>query len=160
MHYVGRAFDMALPTGMQNLRTDPYIIAQSPYGRRKWEVWCKTDNRDVPIVELEGTHVTSARNAQGKRYTILKTKVVKCRAFNFSALAREYGFRGISGRRSFFRGGNYSGAEWWHFQWEEGLVEGETTFGEELLKVYPLSTAETFIYWDEAKDCIWRVNWF
>ena len=45
MHYVGRAFDMALPTGMQNPSTDPYLVENA--GGRKWTVWCKTDNPEV-----------------------------------------------------------------------------------------------------------------
>lgn len=28
------------------------------------------------------------------------------------------------------------GAEWWHFQYDEGLKHGVTSFGSELLKLY------------------------
>jgi hypothetical protein len=161
MHYVGRAFDMALPTGMQNPATDPYICCRDTSGGgRKWVVWCKTDNEDVPEVTLEGTYVTSKKNSRGKRYTLLKTKQVTCRAFNFTEVAKKHGFNRISSRRSFFRGGSYGGAEWWHFQYENGLIPAETTFGEELLRVYTMEQAKSFVYWDEAKDCSWQTSWF
>jgi hypothetical protein len=158
MHYVGRAFDMALPTGMQNPSTDPYLIENA--GGRKWTVWCKTDNPNVAEQTIEASYVVTKRNSKGKKYTILKTKEITARVFNFTKLAKDHGFENISARRSFFRGGAYGGAEWWHFQWEEGLTPNKTTFGEELLKAYTLQKANQFIYWDEAKSCKWKVNWF
>ena len=158
MHYVGRAFDMALPTGMQNPDTDPYLIAKA--SGRKWTVWCKTDDTNVPEKTIEASYVVTKKNSKGKRYTIIKTKVVTARIFDLTAVAASHGFKNISARRSFFRGGSYGGAEWWHFQWEEGLEPNRTTFGEELLKVYTLQKASNFVYWDEAKNCKWGVNWF
>ena len=158
MHYVGRAFDMALPTGMQNPSTDPYLIENA--GGRKWTVWCKTDNTDVAEQTIEASYVVTKKNSKGKRYTIIKTKEITCRAFNFTVLAERNGFRSISARRSFFRGGAYGGAEWWHFQWENNLIGNKTTFGEELLRAYTLEKAKKFVYWSEAKNCKWKINWF
>ena len=158
MHYVGRAFDMALPTGMQNPSSDPYLIENA--GDRKWTVWCKTEDPSVTEKTIEASFVVTKTNAKGKKYTIIKTREVTCRAFNFTILAARHGFRNISARRSFFRGGSYGGAEWWHFQWENHLIGNKTTFGEELLKVYTLQKASKFIYWNEAKNCKWKVNWF
>ena len=159
MHYVGRAFDMALPTGMQNPSTDPYLI-QRDGESRKWIVWAKTENPDIPFQNIEASFVVTKRNAKGKKYTIIKTRTINARVFNFTALAKEHGFENISARRSFFRGGAYGGAEWWHFQWEDGLKPSKTTFGEELLKVYSIDKAKRFVYWSEAKNCKWKVNWF
>jgi len=158
MHYVGRAFDMALPTGMQNPSTDPYLIENA--GSRKWTVWCKTDNPNVAEQTIEASYVVTKKNSKGKRYTIVKTTEITCRAFNFTDLAEKHGFKRISARRSFFKGGAYGGAEWWHFQWEDDLESNKTTFGEELLKVYTLQKAKKFVYWNEAKNCKWKVNWF
>jgi hypothetical protein len=158
MHYVGRAFDMALPTGMQNPSTDPYLVENA--GGRKWTVWCKTEDPSVTEKTIEASYVVTKKNAKGKKYTIIKTREVTYRAFSFTALAARYGFRNISARRSFFRGGAYGGAEWWHFQWEGDLEPDRTTFGEELLKVYTLQKAKKFVYWNEAKNCRWKVNWF
>ena len=158
MHYVGRAFDMALPTAMQNPDKDPYLIENA--GNRRWTVWCKTDDVNVPEQSIEASYVVTKKNSKGKRYTIIKTKEVTCRVFNFTDVAKRHGFRSIRARRSFFKGGAYGGAEWWHFQWEENLQPKETTFGEELLKVYSIDRAKKFVYWNEAKNCKWKVNWF
>ena len=158
MHYVGRAFDMALPTGMQNPDEDPYLVEDA--GNRRWTIWCRTNNPNVREQSIEASYVVTKRNSKGKKYTIIKTKEVTCRAFNFTALAEKHGFRNIRARRSFFKGGSYGGAEWWHFQWENHLIGNKTTFGEELLKTYSIEKAKKFVYWDEAKNCKWKVNWF
>ena len=162
MHYLGRAFDLALPTGLLNPNKDPYIIERdydSDNGR-KWVVWCRTDNPDVPVVDLESCYITSHKNSKGKWYTQLHGKPVTCRAFNFTDLARQYGFERISGRRSFFRGGKMTGAEWWHFSYLPGLVKGETTFGSELSQVYSIKDCEAFVYWDLVKNYVYGKDWF
>ena len=160
MHYLGRAFDLALPTGMQNPRKDPYVITRDPSESRKWIVWAKTTDTDVPLTTLDACVVKSAKNAKGKYYTQLHTQEISCRVFNFTELAKKHGFVRISARRSFFKGGSYSGSEWWHFQCEEGLRKGITRFGQELLKTYSLAEAQKFVYWDEAKDRVFGKNWF
>lgn len=149
MHYTGLAFDLALPTGMQNAHKDPYVIVDA--GDRHWDVWCRTDNEEVPEITLESC-IRSGKN--------LVKEEVTGRFFSFTELAKKHGWERIRGRRSFFRGGSYSGAEWWHFQWEKGLVKGESKFGEELLKVYSLSQCKNFVYWDLAKNCVFGVDWF
>ena len=72
----------------------------------------------------------------------------------------KHGWQPIRARRSFFRGGAYGGAEWWHFQYEEALTPGKSKFGEEILKVYSLSQAQKFIYWNVSKNCVFKKNWF
>ena len=158
MHYVGRAFDMALPTGMQNPDTDPYLVENA--GDRRWTIWCKTNDPRAAEQRIEASYVVTKRNSKGKKYTVIKNKMVTARVFNFTAIAAKHGFKPIRARRSFFKGGSYSGAEWWHFQWEQNLEPNKTTFGEELLKVYPIEKAKRFVYWNEAKNCKWKVNWF
>ena len=77
MHYVGRAFDMALPTAMQNPDEDPYLVENA--GKRKWTIWCKTENPEVLEQRVEASYVVTKRNSKGKRYTIIKTKEVTCK---------------------------------------------------------------------------------
>lgn len=166
-HYTGRAHDLALPSGMQNVSKDPYIVVRDETGNgRKWVVWCKVLNDSAPLagdietVTLKAAYVVGKKNAQGKRYTQIKYKEWTGKAFSFTELATDLGFQRISGRKSFFKGGSYGGSEWWHFQWTEGLVKGQTTFGEELLKVYTLAAARKFVYWNEAKNAVFGVSWF
>lgn len=149
MHYTGLAFDLALPTGMQNAKKDPYIIVDA--GDRHWEVWCRSTNEDVPVITLE--------SCVRKGKDLIKEEVTD-RFFSFTELAQKHGWERIRGRRSFFKGGSYSGAEWWHFQWEAGLKRGESKFGEELLKVYTMNECKNFVYWDIAKNCTFGVDWF
>lgn len=153
MHYVGLAFDLALPTGMQDAYDDPFVITASKNGY--WEVWCRTDDVSISFKTLEAVIATS------KSGNTKTTKViVKDRFFSFTELANNHGFKPIKPRRSFLRGGSYTGAEWWHFQLECFLVRGSTRFGDELLKTYDISKAENFVYWKESKDCIFGINWF
>jgi hypothetical protein len=143
---------------MRNADTDPYIIEKD--SGRKWTVWCRTENEDVPIRDVDACLVSSGKNSKGRRYTQIRYKTVSARVFNFTELAKKHGFNRISARRSFFSGGSYGGAEWWHFQWETWLVKGVTTFGEELLKCYSREDAEKFVYWDSSKGAMFGVNWF
>ena len=151
MHYVGLAFDMALPTGMYKPEKAPYVIED--VGNRRWKVWMRCDKGEEMTVE--GTYVT---RSGGK--TKLNKKEVTDKFVDFTALAKKHGFHSIRARSSFFRGGSYGGAEWWHFQYERGLTVGESTFGEELLKVYPLAKCKRFVYWNQSKDCVFGKNWF
>jgi len=159
MHYTGRAFDLALYSGMQDPEDDPFIMTFDPSNPRKFVVWCRTDSPQVPQVSLRGVYVKTIRTQKGKRRTELRSKPVVVRAFNFTELAKKYGFERISGRRSFFSGGKYAGAEWWHFQWETGLVKGETSFGEDLLRIYSLKQCEDFQYWREVKNTKFGEGW-
>lgn len=152
MHYTGLAFDMSLATGMQNTATDPYLCVRVP-GTRKWTVWCKSDK--APLVSLEAV---TCRTKNGK--TELTTTKMDVKAFNFTEIAAKHGFASISARKSFFEGGAYGGAEWWHFQHDASLTKGVSKFGDELLKVYSLSEAQKFVYWSEVKDNVFGKNWF
>lgn len=159
MHYTGRAFDLSLYSGMQNPDEDCFIITRDEDHPRKWRVWCRTQNPLVAKVQLNGVYVKRVKTKSRKTRTQLHSKSAVCRAVDFTALAEKHGFQGISGRRSFFNGGKYAGAEWWHFQWSVGLSEGETSFGEDLLKIYSLSDAKKFQYWDEVKDIKFGEGW-
>ena len=159
MHYTGRAFDLALYSGMQNPEKDPFIVTRDESNPRKWKVWCRTANPFVAQVHLNGVYVKHSKTKSGKRRTELHTKSVVCRAIDFTSLAEKYGFKRISARRNFMSGGKYAGAEWWHFQWEDGLVSGETSFGEDLLKIYKKAEAQKFQYWDEVKGLKFKEGW-
>ena len=153
MHYVGLALDLALPTGMQNPDKDPYVVVMDE--DRYWRVYCKTENTEVPEVSLEAAYVTRKK---GK--SVIRFKQVTLRAFDLTAIFKKHGWERIKARRSFFRGGAYGGAEWWHFQYEKVLTPGVSKFGDELLKVYSLSQAKKFAYWNQSKACVFKKTWF
>ena len=151
MHYTGLAFDMALPTAMHKPDVDPYVIES--IGDRRWRVWMRAEQGEN--MKLDASYV----RRKGKKTQLLQ-KEVEGKFVDFTALALKHGFHSIRGRRSFFKGGSYGGAEWWHFQYEKALTRGVSKFGEELLKVYSLDRCKRFVYWEEAKDWVFGKNWF
>ena len=150
---------------MQNPDKDPYIVVRDE-GTRKWTIWCKVLDSEAPLagdietVTLKGAYCVSKKNAKGNWYTQVKYKEWTGKAFSFTELASDMGFQRISGRKSFFRGGKYTGAEWWHHQWVTGLVKGKTKFGDELVRIYTAAQCSRFVYWRESKDSIFGVSWF
>lgn len=153
MHYVGLALDLALPTGMQDPDTDPYLVEMED--DRYWRIWCKTNDPCVPEVTVKSAY---AARIGGK--SVIRFKTVTCRAFDLTSLFKKHGWERIRARKSFFTGGSYGGAEWWHFQYERALTPGKSTFGTELLKLYSQQQAEKFVYWTESKGKVFAKTWF
>jgi hypothetical protein len=147
LHYVGLAIDLALDSGMGSRPgRQPFVIEEM--GDRKWNVWCKTENPDVPERTIEAyTYHHIRKNVTG-------------RYFSFTELAEKHGWYPIRARSWFMRGGKYTGAEWWHFQFNKALEKGKSKFGTELLKVYDREDCEKFAYWDESKNCTFGIDWF
>lgn len=139
-HKIGRAFDMTPYTCFVDEK-DPYF-AESAWGnkdkirtkKQAWNIWCVSNNSSVPEVEITAWFV---KHKSGKDIEF-SSKKIKKRMFNFTELAKKYGFTGIYSRRYTMAGRDRGGLEWWHFQSNEGLVEMKTTFLEEVLKTYPI----------------------
>ena len=147
LHYVGLAIDLALDSGMGN-QPGRQCYAIEEAGDRRWNVWCRTDNLNVP-----------ERTMEAYTYHHVK-KTVTGRYFSFTELAEKHGWYPIRARSWFMNGGKYTGAEWWHFQFNKALEEGSSKFGTELLKVYDRKDCENFAYWNESKNCTFGVDWF
>ena len=144
-HYVGRALDMALPSAMQNPKTDPYVVVRNK-DDGKWTVWCRTESVWANVT-LDGyTHDHSIVPVIG-------------RYFNLTKIFNKHGFKNIGPRKAFFTSNLYNSAEWWHFQDETSLVSGVDTFGDELLKIYSLSDAKKFLYWNDVKNYRFGIEW-
>ena len=162
LHYVGRAFDMSISSGMNNpTGPDPFVIM--PTTDNKWVIWCKSKlypNDLKPKCIAQGIEGGS-RIVMGAYMVGTKMRVMSYTGimFNFTSLAKKFGFDGISARQSFTKNGNILGAEWWHFQDTSGLVADVTTFGDELLRVSTAKEVANFAYWDEVKDAVWGVDW-
>ena len=168
MHYIGLAFDMALPTGMQHGDgSDPYVVCKDPETPRKWIVWCRVLDDNAPLageveeVTLTGWYMTTQCNSKGKKYTELHSYEWTGRAINVTEIAAKHGFVGIRARKSSMTGGSSSGLEWWHWQNDGLLTKNVSTFGQELLKVYDLAfIKKKFRWWDASKGCVFGVSWF
>lgn len=164
MHYVGRALDLFVYSGMVDPRTDPYVVAREPdvsengetHPSRLYRVYarCSTDNN--PDAQLpEEMEVTNAIKYSGDR---TKGETVSGHLLDLTALFAEHGFERIRARPQFEQGGSPLSAEWWHYQYERGLIPHQTTFGQELLRLYSRRSLEDSPPW-RHRDNIFKVNW-
>lgn len=162
MHYVGRAFDMATGSALQNPVKDAFLLERVG-DTRFWTVWCKSNLSEAALIEA-----CKVRGIRGGFSTIpavfvtngkIKTQMKAGLTFDFTALAAQFGFSRISARKAFWDKADPGAAEWWHWSYLQGLVEGTSTFGTELLKVYTPQEAQAFAYWAEAKGCTYGVDW-
>ncbi|MCP4595647.1 peptidoglycan-binding domain-containing protein [Neptuniibacter sp.] len=144
-HYTGRALDLFVGSGMQNTRNDPYVIVAD--GGRYWRVYARAEGGEQ--MELNAVTYGSRKNG----------RTVTGKFIDLTNLFQEQGFERIKSRRSFFNGGTWLGAEWWHFQYENGLENGASTFGDELLKVYTEDQLKDTPPW-KYRDRVFGENWF
>lgn len=144
-HYTGRALDLMVGSGMENRARDPFVIEAE--GDRYWRVYVRADGGE----QMDINAVTYGSRKKGKE--------VSGRFLDLTSLFAQEGFQRIRARRSFFNGGTWLGAEWWHFQYEADLEKGVSTFGRELLKVYNEDQVQATPPW-RFKDRIFGVNWF
>jgi len=143
-HYTGRALDLMVGSGMENRAKDPYVIAAD--GDRYWRVYVRADGgQQMDISAVTYGSRNSGKDTSGK-------------FLDLTALFEQQGFKRIRARQSFFTGGTWLGAEWWHFQYEVGLEPGKTTFGHELLRVYTEDQVKNTPPW-KYKDRVFGVNW-
>lgn len=139
MHLPGIAFDLATGSGFERNRdADPYRIERDRKGRG-WRVWCRSESADYQTL-------IPCRWRGGK---VAEQDEEDTAAFDFTALAEKHGFYGIGPRK----GSSYSHLEWWHFQYEGGLVPFVSQFGAELLSMerYNLAFLSRQNLWSNAR---------
>lgn len=152
-HYLGRALDLYIYSGMVDVETDPYVISRE--GERKYRVFARCKKEYNPEANLPDVQTVEHAITYNDRTGGVK---VEGRFVDLTALFEKHGFKSIRARRRFEEGASMMGAEWWHFQYEKGLIEEVTTFGSELLKVYSKATLEDTEPW-KHKDHILGINW-
>lgn len=154
-HYSGRALDLFIWGGMKDPARDPYVVKR--LGNRRYQVYARCDAKRAhgdafPDNSTINDIVTYTRPTKGVS--------VSGHFIDLTALFAKHDFKPIRARSSFESGGSGPlGAEWWHFQWEVGLVGGQSTFGNELKKIYDLSTLEGTPPW-RYRDFVWQEQWF
>jgi len=128
MHYIGRALDLFVHSGMH--AGTPYIVTRD--GDRHFRVYARAEGGDEMTLDaIEWT--------DGK-WEVVPTEA---RVVDLTAILEHHGFHRITARRAFFATPSvYGASEWWHFQWTEGLVKGDTLFGDELRKLYTVAQLE------------------
>lgn len=143
-HYLGRALDLFVGSGMENPKKDPFVI--EPLADRRFRVYVRIKQGEKREINAVSYHKRD------------KPVTVSGKFMDLTALFDQQGFKSIRARRSFFQGGSWLGAEWWHFQYEKDLVPNVSTFGGELLKVYSERTLKNSPPW-QYKERIFKVNW-
>jgi len=144
-HYTGRALDLHVGSGMESPGRDPFVIASD--GDRYWRVYARAAGGEN--MEIDAASYNSRQ----------RSRKIKGRFLDLTALFEAEGFARIRARKSFFTGGTWLGAEWWHFQYEKGLEPGVSTFGGELLRVYAEETLRSTPPW-QYRDRVYKVNWW
>lgn len=140
-HYTARAIDLYIYAGMTDPETDPYLVTGDP-DVGTWRVFARTADANVAessIVALKRKPVKRPKNSKVIEPVKLEEVEVTGRFFDLTAVFAKHGFKRIPAREAFMKDVNardYTSAEWWHFQQEDGLVPGTTTFGELLLQVH------------------------
>jgi hypothetical protein len=137
-HYTGRAIDLYMYSGMNDPNTDPYIIKSDP-DLGTWRVLARTSDATVP----DSTHVAIKKKfAKSDKFpepvTVFEVETTG-KFIDLTALMLKHGFKRIPARDDFMldpKAREYTAAEWWHFQQENGLVPGTTTFGSLLRQVH------------------------
>lgn len=144
-HYTGLALDLFVGSGMENIRNNPFILVSE--GERYWRVFGKAEGGEA--MELDAITYGSRK----------LPKKVAGKFIDITELFEKEGFKRIPARKSFFTGGSWLGAEWWHFQYEKALQKGVSTFGNELLKVYTENELQNTHPW-KFRSRVFGVNWF
>jgi peptidoglycan hydrolase-like protein with peptidoglycan-binding domain len=172
MNYLGRAFDLFVYAGMVDPEHDPYVVELPAEGRDAlawrddmvanvataapdpaalaklartpapwfWRVWARCEG-DVAEREVGPVATYLDRRASAQR-------TVRGRFIDLTALFAQCGFLPVPARPRFFDyDGGIANAQWWHFQYETGLIPGVSTFGGELLKVYSEATLDNTPPW-------------
>ena len=146
LHYVGRALDLYVYSAMVEPQKDPYVVVQDITADRYWTVYARANKGEQMTLD-------------GYVYKGRTTKTTRGRFINLTEIFKRHGFERIRARTSFFKSeSNNGGAEWWHFQYEGGLVKGSTSFGDELLRMYTIEEVSSTPPWKEAGR-VWGVNW-
>ena len=88
-----------------------------------------------------------------------KGQTVEGNFLDLTALFDTHGFKPIRARIAFeASNGDALGAEWWHFQWEKGLIPGVSTFGADLQRLYSMEKLRESDPW-RFKDYVFKQNW-
>jgi len=153
-HYSGRALDLFIWSGMKDPKTDPYVAER--LGDRRYRVFARCSKEKAEEGALPPKIKVSNVVTYSKR---TKGITIEDHFLDLTALFDECGFKPIRARVAFeASNGDALGAEWWHFQWEKGLIPGVSTFGAELAKLYTMDILAPSDPW-KYRDYVFKQNW-
>jgi peptidoglycan hydrolase-like protein with peptidoglycan-binding domain len=174
MHFLGRAFDLYVYSGMVDPAKDSYIVEIPPEGRKaiayrddcfaiiddkeaakrslenpgrwSWRIWARCEGEGSENVPVvKIENVATYLDYRGER-----TAPVEGRFVDLTTLMAKHGFKpGRPHPRFFDFRGDPIYADWWHFRCEDGLIPRVSTFGGELLRIYSETTLAGTSPWEE-----------
>ena len=172
MHNIGRAIDLAPYSGLAGVvGSDPnikYLVIRDTPGRQNslFTVWCIVDKNKAGFNQEEFDQAVSSGLAK-QNYTFTVDLIRNLNnqstyewtgdAFNLTQLMQEQGFKRIKPIDDYLTQGKFAGIEWWHYEIHEGLVVGQTTGLDEMLKLYSYEEASTsHPFFEEASRLVWN----
>jgi hypothetical protein len=128
LHYLGRAIDLCLWSGMQQ-PDDPYAIVRAGGNdeRPLWRVFCACEPESA---EVDTIDALLWRRGAG---TVVQPRPGAF--FDLTTLFATRSWLPISARSRWRT--DYFTTEWWHFECRDGLEPGRSTFGAELAALWP-----------------------
>jgi hypothetical protein len=149
LHYLGRALDLYIYTGMKS-KNDKYVIVRDGgTGEHPlWRVYCRVEDGKVPIQTLKGSIWVKGRDPA--EFTIAG------RFISITDIMKRHGFERIASRSGWKN--TYLCMEWWHFQNEKGLKQNESTFQGELSLIYTKKEIESSPL--KNTKAVWRGHGF
>jgi hypothetical protein len=139
-HYTGRAIDLYIYSSMNDPDTDPYVVTADP-DIGTWRIFARSSDQnlaDTTITGLKKKFVKAKSPDITEPVTVSEVETTG-KFVDLTALFLKHGFKRIPARDGFLNDPTqrqYGSAEWWHFQQEDDLVIGTTTFGSLLRLVY------------------------
>lgn len=164
-HYLGLALDLYIYSGMTDPSKDPFVVVLEEerlhrvYARCKVAADWKWNAEDKPsqITLPPAQTLTNIITYKQRNGAINPSQTDHF--LDVTALFKKHGFERIAARKNFYDGDSMMGAEWWHFQYEKGLMPKVSTFGNELLKIFSEDTLKGTPPW-EQRNRVFGINWF
>ena len=130
LHYLGLAWDLHVGSGMAAGAKVPYLVTRDQQLPKHWRVYARCAPGFGTVQEL-------AAVIAGQGVREITTQVV-----DLTEIMLKHGFHRIPSRPSSWTkietdASVHAGTEWWHYQYEVGLQQHATSFGEMLLRVHP-----------------------
>ncbi len=135
LHYLGRAIDLCITSGMQG-PDDPYLVIQDGIedGFPLWRVLGVIGSDRAAASSDTDAAAVGAVIWTGRPGEVLSSRPRVGAFVDLTAMLEAASWQRIPARPGWET--DYTAVEWWHFEYREGLQPGVSTFGEELLELY------------------------
>lgn len=158
LHYTGRAIDLFIYSGMQS-GEEPYLVTRAggTDANPEWKLYC-VSSAPMTASPLYDRALIAEREIECVRWVKgigYETYTRRATCFSLTDLMARYGWEPIPARGSWKT--EYLSCEWWHFQNGQGLTPGVSTFGDQLLQVWPGNLVRAS---GLALDALWAARSF